>query len=297
MVPVARSYPLSIWYCTLVVAVGLLANTARAQRPAGDASAAAAGNGGRALFNGRDLSGFTTWLVDSQREDPRHVFRVTDGQIHITGDGLGYLATCEEYSNYRLLAEFRWGMVNTHWNDRVGRARDSGIFLHATGPDGNSHDGNGAFMAAIECNLFQAATGDFLLIRGSDSEGRLIAPRVTAEVAPQRDADGWYYWQPGGERRTIETWGRLNWFDKCRDWRDVLDYRGPRDREALYGQWNRIECLCQADRITITLNGTVVNEVSQIFPQRGRILLQCEGSEIFFRRLELFSLKPERDRD
>jgi hypothetical protein len=244
----------------------------------------------RTLFNGRDLAGFTTWLVDTRHDDPRRVFRVTDGQIHITGDGLGYLATREAFANYRLVIEFKWGERNTHWNDRVGRARDSGIFLHATGPDGNSHDGGGAFMAAIECNLFQGATGDILLIRGNDADGRLIAPRVTAEVAAERDADGWLYWRRGGERRTIETWGRLNWFDKCRDWRDELDFRGPRDRERPYGQWNVVECLCRQDRITVVLNGTVVNEVTDIDPRGGRILLQCEGSEIFFRRVELHPL-------
>ena len=29
----------------------------------------------RPLFNGKDLTGFYTWLVDTKREDPRRVFR------------------------------------------------------------------------------------------------------------------------------------------------------------------------------------------------------------------------------
>jgi hypothetical protein len=37
-------------------------------------------------------------------------------------------------------------------------------------------------------------------------------------------------------------------------------------------------------------NGQLVNEASELQPQEGRILLQCEGSEIFFRRLELLPL-------
>jgi len=64
--------------------------------------------------------------------------------IRISGDGLGYLATTRSFADYRLVVEFKWGTLNTRWNDRVGRARDSGLFLHATGPDGNSHDGDGA---------------------------------------------------------------------------------------------------------------------------------------------------------
>lgn len=101
------------------------------------------------LFNGRDLAGFHTWLVDSGREDPRKVFTVTNHMIRISGEGLGYLATDREYADYHLSAEFRWGGRNWSWGDRIGKARDSGIFLHATGQDGNSVDGKGAFMAAI----------------------------------------------------------------------------------------------------------------------------------------------------
>ena len=41
------------------------------------------------LFDGKSLNGFYTWMKDTQREDPRKVFRVTDGMLHVTGDGLG----------------------------------------------------------------------------------------------------------------------------------------------------------------------------------------------------------------
>ncbi len=140
------------------------------------------------LFNKKDLTGFYTWLVDTKREDSRRVFAVTNGMIRITGEGLGYLGTEKEYRDYHLLAEFKWGKTNWPWGDRIGKARDSGIFLHATGPDGNSHDGKGAFMAAIECNIFQGATGDFLLIRGTAADGSLIAPRLIAEVLALHEA-------------------------------------------------------------------------------------------------------------
>jgi len=242
------------------------------------------------LFNGKDLGGFYTWLVDTKREDPRHVFAVTNGMIRISGEGLGYLATEKRYQNYHLVAEFKWGRTNWPWGDRIGKARDSGIFLHAIGPDGNSHDGQGAFMAAIECNIFQGATGDLLLIRGNAQDGSLIAPRLRAEIAERPDADGWFTWQKGGQRKTIERMGRLNWFAKDSQWNDHLDFRGARDVERPYGEWNRIECVCDGDRVQILLNGTEVNEAFDLFPASGRILLQCEGSEVFFRRLELLPL-------
>jgi hypothetical protein len=244
-----------------------------------------------ALFNGTNLDGFRSWLVDTKREDPRRVFTVSEGMIHITGDGLGYLRTEKEYVDYHLTAEFKWGERNWKWGDRLGRARDSGIFLHATGPDGNSHDGGGAFMAAIECNLFQGATGDFLLIRGHGADGALIAPRLTATVADGRDADGWFTWKSGGRAQSIERMGRINWSGKSAEWRDVTDFRGANDVEKKAGEWNTVECVCAGTRITIKVNGSVVNEASEVWPRSGHILLQCEGSEIWFRKLELKPLR------
>ena len=39
----------------------------------------------------------------------------------------------------------------------------------------------------------------------------------------------------------------------------------------------------------------VVNEIYDVFPSAGKILLQCEGSEIYFRRVELLPLNTRSD--
>lgn len=248
------------------------------------------------LFNGRDLDGWVTWLVDTRHADPRDVFSVTNGLLRISGDGLGYLRTRDTFADFHLLVEYRWGATNTAWGERLGRARDAGVFLHATGPDGNSHDGRGAFMAALEVNVFGGATGDFLLIRGDAADGSLIAPRLTAEVAPERDAEGWFTWQPGGRPQTLERWGRVNWRDKSPDWRDEFGFRGPRDVERPAGAWNRLKIESRAGWVRVWLNGRPVNEACDVWPRRGHLLLQCEGSEIFFRRVELAPLPPSASR-
>ena len=217
--------------------------------------------------------------------------------IRISGDGLGYLSTEREYKNYRLLVEFKWGHKNWRWGDRIGKARDSGIFLHSVGPDGNSQDGKGAFKAAIECQIMQGAVGDFLLIRGKAADGSLIAPSLTAEVAEAPDGDGWFTWQEGGRCQTIKTWGRLNWHGKAQTWTDVLDFHGPKDVEIAGSEpWTQIECICDGGRIRVMVNRVAVNEVFEVFPSAGKILLQCEGSEIFFRRVELLPLNAPSNR-
>lgn len=237
------------------------------------------------LFNQKDLSGFHTWLVDTKREDPRRVFSVSDGVLKISGDGFGYLATEKAYRNYHLVAEFKWGSKNLR--GREGKARDSGIFLHASGPDGNSFDGNGAFMCAIECQVMEGSTGDFLLIKGRQADKSVIPIRVSVEAQKKRDADGWPTWKSGGSLVKLENGGRVNWFDKDPAWQDMLDFRGKNDIEQKVGEWNRIECVCDGNEIRVILNGTVVNEIQAVSPAGGRILLQCEGSEIYFRKLEL----------
>ena len=37
------------------------------------------------LFNGKDLTGLTTWLKDTKRDDPRKVFTVKDGILQLSG--------------------------------------------------------------------------------------------------------------------------------------------------------------------------------------------------------------------
>jgi hypothetical protein len=237
------------------------------------------------LFNGRDLSGWTTWLRDSGRGDPRKVFTVNDGAIRISGDGYGYLATEREFDDFHLVVEFRWGQ-GVHAGRR-GKARDSGIFLFARGPDGNSDDGEGAFMAALEVNLFEGATGDFLLIRGKDVDGTPLHPEFRVESSRRADADGWFWWEPGGVPRTLERWGRVNWKRKSVDWADRFGFRGEHDVEKLAGEWNRVEVTSADGAVAVRVNGILVNAAEAVRPRKGKILLQCEGAEVFFRRVEV----------
>ncbi len=240
------------------------------------------------LFNGVNLDGWTTWLVDTKRADPRRVFTVRDGAIRISGDGLGYLSTVRQYRDYRLTVEFKWGERN--WGSRIKAARDSGLFLHSVGPDGNSVDGQGAFKAAIECQIMEGAVGDILLIKGRDKTGTRVPVGLSARAASDRDSDGWPFWDPGGKTVSLQQTGRLNWHRKDPDWKDLLGFRGRNDVQHRNNRWNTLQCTCEGANVTIRLNGVRVNEASNVQPAAGTILLQCEGSEIFFRKIELLPL-------
>jgi hypothetical protein len=62
------------------------------------------------LFNGKDLSGWSTFIPHKDQSDPRGdpkgVFKVEDGVIHVSGEEFGCLTTDKEFENYRLLVEF-----------------------------------------------------------------------------------------------------------------------------------------------------------------------------------------------
>src|SRR5689334_5016314 len=76
---------------------------------AGDEAAIPPPPGVTKLFNGKDLTGLTTWLKASGREDPKKVFTVQDGVLHVSGDGLGYVATTKAYRDYHVIVEYKWG--------------------------------------------------------------------------------------------------------------------------------------------------------------------------------------------
>jgi len=236
------------------------------------------------LFNGNDLSGLTTWLKDTQRDDPRKVFRVTDGMIHLSGEGNGYVATQKPYRDYHLIVEYKWGQRT----DGGKYVRNSGILLHATGPDGGA---GGAWPSCIECQLAQGCVGDLIVIRGKDAQGQPIPVQITAETQVAPDGKR-HRWKPLGPTKSFPpTRGQFWWNKHDWDFQELLDTRGRDDVESPVGDWTRVECLCAGKRITIKVNGQTVNECHDVFPAAGRILLQTEGFEIFFRKFELHPLK------
>lgn len=245
-----------------------------------------------ALFNGKDLSGFYTWLVDHGRKDPNRVFSVVDQidgspAIRISGQDWGGLTTRDSYRNYRLVVEFRWGPVT--WGDRRNRARDSGVLLHAQGPDGNTGgDFNGPWMRSIEAQVIEGGIGDFILVSGHTATGQRLIPSMTSTVRTDRDGE-WVYSTDGQERRF--EGGRINWWGRDPDWEDSLGFRGRQDVESPYGEWTRMEVICEQDQITVVVNGEVVNRGWDASLTSGQIMIQSEGAEIYFREITIYPLK------
>jgi hypothetical protein len=191
------------------------------------------------LFNGRDLTGWYTYIPhkDSPADpytDPKGVFRVEDGMIHVSGEEFGCLTTKDEYSNYRLRLEFRWGERKYPPREKPETPRDSGILLHCTGPDK-------VWTKSIECQIQEHDCGDFWLVGGT----------------------------------TIEVDGKLMTVRSVKS----------KDGEKPTGEWNVVEVICDGDTITNVVNGVVTNKGTKASVTKGKILLQSEGAEVFYRNV------------
>lgn len=245
------------------------------------------------LFNGKDLTNFYTHLVDHKYKDPNRVFSVVEAvdgapAIRVSGENLGGFITKESYANYHLVVEYRWGSLT--WGSRKAAALDSGILVHARGPDGNSRaDFNGPWMNSIEYQLIEGATGDFIRVRGHSKDGKpLPGPSFTGTARTTRK--GQLNYDPQGQSILFvdgSTVGRLCCSYKDPDWNGKLGYRGANDVEKPVGQWNKAEIICKGDSVVCMLNGQVVNMATKCNFTSGKLLFQSEGAEVYFRRIEL----------
>lgn len=215
------------------------------------------GRGGVIRLLHQDRGAFYTCLrgfgVD---HDPDGVFQWTPGRLRISGQHYGYLATRQEYENYRLVAEFKWGART--WPPREDKARDSGILVHATGPDE-------VWPTSIEAQLIEGGTGDILVVNGAylTVAGETKGPATSRFDRPGRNP-----------------------------WEDKLGFRGPHEIENPHGEWNRVEITCAGDQVSVRVNGHPTIHGVKATPRKGKILLQSEGAELFFRRLDLYPLRP-----
>jgi hypothetical protein len=195
------------------------------------------------LFNGKDLSGWSIFVDPNAKKyspesSDQGIFTVKDGVIHVTGERFAALTTEKEYDNYRLVVEFKWG--EKRWPPRENAVRDSGILMHAVGPEK-------IWARSIECQIQEHDCGDFYLVGGTSI---VVNGKVeTGRVVKSRD----------GEKPT--------------------------------GQWNTVEVICDGDSITNIVNGVTTNHGTKASVTRGKIVLQSEGAEIFFRKVELTPLK------
>lgn len=235
------------------------------------------------LFNGKDFAGLYTWLRATGPDDPQKVFTVKDGAIHMKGgEHRGVLVTKRAYKDYRVSVEYKWG----EQTDGGKWVRNSGLLVHGAGADGGA--GRNAWMAGLEIQLAQGCEGDLIVIRGKDEKGGVVKVDLATHVriAPDKKTR----WDPKGKK--VKYAGRQFWWkDHMPFFKELLDTRGDEDVASAKGEWTKVEAICRGDVVTVKINGVTVNQAVDVFPAAGKILLQNEGHEVYFRNFMVLPLK------
>ena len=69
--------------------------------------------------------------------------------------------------------------------------------------------------------------------------------------------------------------------------RDYSRVMKIRDGERKHGEWNKVEIISKNGKFNFIVNGVLVNEGEYVSRESGRILLQSEGAEIFYRDIKI----------
>lgn len=147
-------------FCLTLAVVALLPLVAAGQPPA------------VALFNGKDLAGWSHFLVDS-KVPATDVWSVKDGVLVCRGEPMGYLYTDADYTSFTLIVEWRWARGAAA---RLGKVPNSGVLLRVNGepkPKGVPR--------AYEAQLQAGSAGDVYGFWGMPLEG---------DTARRREAQG-----------------------------------------------------------------------------------------------------------
>jgi hypothetical protein len=225
-------------------------------------------NGAVDLFNGNNLDGWYVVTAMDGRTVNQDIFTVEDGAIrvygHVDADSnqpFAGLITEKSYGDFHLHLDYKWG--EKKFKPRQEVARDAGIIFHVDGSDT-------IWPVGVELQIQEGDTGDIWA----------IGTRVTSRVH-RTDRN----YSPDGSLVTRGSNGEpFSRFHRDYCWEQP--------------GWNHVEIIAEGNRATYKVNGHVVNEVVSIMQwdagrenymplNRGKILLQAEGSEVFYRNIRI----------
>ncbi|MFT4175103.1 MAG: ThuA domain-containing protein [Luteolibacter sp.] len=193
-----------------------------------------------------------------------------DGVIHVLDipvtdipEEFGYFATNDDYRNYRLDFEYKWG--EKKFAPRKDKKRDSGVIYHMWGADQ-------IWPRCMECQVQEGDTGDFHLLWKEDKPSMEISVKPNGHKGP----DGRRVFDPAGEKLIRQT-GSVQRFPEM----DHLT------------EWNRVTVEVSGNSVRHLVNGTLNNAAENLlYPDgkpldSGKIALQVEGAEMFYRNVTI----------
>jgi hypothetical protein len=238
------------------------------------------------LFNGSDLTGWDTYLGPSYdtiqkkrnsepiglNNDPYRVFTIVnlDGEntIRISGENFGGISTVDEFENFHLQLQFRWGSLQ--WYPRKTGKKDSGLMYYAVGPQGA--DG-GNWMRSQEFQIQEGDCGDCWACAGAIYDATIRKDQQKYIYSKDGEILTFSNNSPNGRRCIKST-----------------------DAEKPSGEWNTLDLWCYGSNSIHMVNG-IANMVIQNSRQiddgqespltKGKIQIQSEGAEVYYRNIRI----------
>lgn len=195
--------------------------------------------------------------------------------LKVSGEIYGCVRTKKEYANYHLRLKVKWG--DKKYEPRKQLLKDSGIMYHSVGALGVDYWRS--WSLSQEFQIMSGHMGDFWSQMNSAIDVRAYQPEYIMNPVAGMD-------QPFisiGQGEEIDGFClRSN------------NYEKPE------GEWNTLELICYGDKSIHIVNGHVVMvlknsryvENGQAIPlDKGKIILQSEATEVYYKDIEIRSLE------
>ncbi|MGB6042649.1 MAG: DUF1080 domain-containing protein [Pirellulales bacterium] len=243
-------------------------------------------DGFKPLWNGKDFTGWYTYLQKYGRNyDPENIITIEDGVIHLykhaehgSHPPMGYIGTEKEYENYHLRFQYKWG--EKKFKPRFEILQDAGLYYHMVGPDR-------VWPQALQFQIERTNVGDIVTV-GHIRYETTIDPKT----ADEKDTKPTYRSEDEGGIEHTHGMKSITHLARA----DLFEQEG----------WNTCEIVTKGEQAEHRLNGHVVarlknarrpkpeNSDDFVPLNKGRILLEIEAAEIFFRNVEI-KLSARRD--
>ncbi|PKD19979.1 hypothetical protein APR41_14965 [Salegentibacter salinarum] len=228
-------------------------------------------------YNGEEPKDLQGNLIEpiGANKDQFGVFSVLEENeeqiLKVSGEIYGCVSTKTEYENYHFRLKVKWG--NNLYPPREKLLKDSGILYHSIGPNGADYWRS--WMLSQEFQIMQGHMGDYwsqansaIDIRTYPSEG------IMSPVADNNQA-----FLPIGEGEVLDGYVMRS-----------VNHEKPQ------GEWNTLELICFEDKSIHIVNGEVVmvlknsryvKEGEKIPLTKGKIQLQSEAAEVFYKDIQI----------
>ncbi|MGJ8681833.1 3-keto-disaccharide hydrolase [Paraglaciecola sp.] len=199
--------------------------------------------------------------------DPKNVFSIIyeDNKpvLKITGEIYGGLTTKQEFENYHLSMQVKWG--EQKWAPRLKAKRDSGVLFHCKGAHGAFWK---VWKACQEMQIQEKDFGDYIPLAG-----------------------------PSGVIKTATNTGKQTYDPNGKYLSKVTGYsHASIEPDYANGKWNQVDLLVLGDIAKFLVNGETVMVVEQSKDKQGapltsgQLQIQSEGAEVYYRNINIKSL-------